>query len=511
MRGIVKRFPGVVANDGVAFDLRMGEVHALLGENGAGKSTLMNVLVGLYRPDEGSIEVDGRPVDIRSPRDAIAVGLGMVHQHFTLVPSQTVTENILLGLDRPRFRLRLGRFEDEVTQLAERYGLRVDPRAKVWQLSVGEQQRVEILKMLYRGVRVLIMDEPTAVLAPQEVEQLFRTLRAMTAGGHSIVFISHKLREVVAIADRITVMRRGKVTAAGIPAAGATRADLARLMVGRSVIETVERTPCRPGEVVLSLRDIEAENDKGLPALRGVSLDVRAGEIVGIAGVAGNGQSELAQVITGLRPCRGRIEIAGRETANRPAGEVIRQGVAHVPEDRTGVGSAPNLSVTDNLIMKRYREPPIARGWVIDAGAARIAAERLRDDYRIATPSIDTAVRMLSGGNLQRLILAREIESHPRLMIAVQPTRGLDVGAIEGVHQLLLARREAGAATVLISEDLDEVLALADRVAVMYEGHLHGPFDAGNVDVGGIGLLMTGGEWAPGGPAETPPAGAPAR
>jgi simple sugar transport system ATP-binding protein len=511
MQGIVKRFPGVIANDGVDFDLRVGEVHALLGENGAGKSTLMNVLAGLYRPDEGRIEVDGRPVEIRSPRDAIDVGLGMVHQHFTLVPSQTVTENIILGLDRPRFRLSLGRFEDEVGELAERFGLRVDPRAKIWQLSVGEQQRVEILKMLYRGVHVLIMDEPTAVLAPQEVEQLFRTLRAMTADGHSIVFISHKLREVVAIADRITVMRRGKVTAAGLPAAGATPADLARLMVGRSILETVERAPCRPGEVVLSLRDVEAENDKGLPALRGVSLDVRAGEIVGIAGVAGNGQSELAQVITGLRPCRGRVEIAGRETANRSAGEVIRRGVAHVPEDRTGVGSAPNLSVTDNLIMKRFREAPVARGWVIDTAAARNVAEHLKDDYRIDTPTIESAVRLLSGGNLQRLILAREIESHPRLMIAVQPTRGLDVGAIEGVHRLLLDRREAGSATVLISEDLDEIFALADRIAVMYEGHLHGPFDAETAHVQGIGLLMTGGEWTPDGSQWAPVAGAATR
>ena len=497
MLGIVKRFPGVVANDGVDFDLRVGEVHAVLGENGAGKSTLMNVLVGLYRPDEGRIEVDGRPVDFHSPRDAIGAGLGMVHQHFTLVPSQTITENILLGLDQPRFRLRLGSFEDEVAELAERFGLRVDPRAKIWQISVGEQQRVEILKMLYRGVRVLIMDEPTAVLAPQEVDELFRTLRSMTASGHSIIFISHKLGEVIAIADRITVMQRGRVTAAGIPAAGATKADLARLMVGRAVIESVERTPFRPGDVVLSLRDVEAENDRGLPALRGISVDVRSREILGIAGVAGNGQSELAQVITGLRPCRGHIEIAGRETANREASDVIRQGVAHVPEDRTGVGSAPNLSVTDNLIMKRYREPPVARGWAIDQTEARRLAEHLRDDYRIVSPSVDAAVRLLSGGNLQRLILAREIDSQPRLMVAVQPTRGLDVGAIEGVHRLLLARRDAGAATVLISEDLDEIIGLADRIAVMYEGRLRGPFDTGAVDVHGLGLLMTGGDWEP--------------
>jgi simple sugar transport system ATP-binding protein len=502
MRGIVKRFPAVVANDGVDFDLRAGEIHALLGENGAGKSTLMNVLAGLYRPEEGTIRVDGREADFHSPRDAIAAGLGMVHQHFTLVPSQTVTENVLLGLDRPRFRLQLGRYEAEIARLADGFGLRVDPRTKIWQLSVGEQQRVEILKMLYRGVRVLIMDEPTAVLAPQEIEDLFATLRSMVASGHSIVFISHKLREVLEIADRITVMRHGRVTAAGLPAAGATRTQLAELMVGRSVLEYVEKSPAHPGAVVLSLERVEAENDKGLPALRGVSLQVRAGEIVGIAGVAGNGQSELAQVITGLRPCRGRIVLNGAETANRPPGEVIRRGVAHVPEDRTGVGTAPNLSVTDNLIMKRYRDAPIAHGWVIDTGQARRVAEHLKADYSITAPSTETAVRLLSGGNLQRLILAREIDGDPKLLVAVQPTRGLDVGAIEGVHRLLLARRDAGAATILLSEELEEVIGLSDRVAVMYEGRLKGPFDVDEINVTGLGILMTGGEWTP--PAREP-------
>jgi ABC-type uncharacterized transport system ATPase subunit len=510
MRGIVKRFPGVVANDHADFDVRAGEVHALLGENGAGKSTLMNVLAGLYQPDGGMIRVQGRPVAFHSPRDAIAAGLGMVHQHFTLVPSQTVTENILLGLDRPRFRLRLDRFNDEIATLGETFGLRVDPRAKIWQLSVGGQQRVEILKMLYRGVRILIMDEPTAVLAPQEVEELFRTLRAMTAQGHSIVFISHKLAEVVAIADRITVMRRGAVTAAGIAASSTTKPELARLMVGRSILEAVERTPSHPGEVLLSLRGVAAENDRGLPALRDVSLDVRAGEIVGVAGVAGNGQSELAQVITGLRPHRGLISIAGEATPARSAADVIRRGVAHVPEDRTGVGSAPNLSVTDNLIMKRFRSAPVGRGWVIDTSAAHRVAEGLRAEYQISTPSIDTAVRLLSGGNLQRLILAREIDLQPLLMVAVQPTRGLDVGAIEAVHRLLLARRDHGCATVLVSEDLDEILALADRVAVMYEGHLHGPFDAAAVDVNGLGILMTGGEWQPASKAGEPAGSEPA-
>jgi simple sugar transport system ATP-binding protein len=498
--GVVKAFPGVIANDHVDFDLRQGEIHALLGENGAGKSTLMNILAGLYRPDEGEIRIDGQPVAFRSPRDAIAAGLGMVHQHFTLVPSQTVTENILLGLDRPRFLLDARASEAEIGRLAAQFGLRVDPRAKIWQLSVGEQQRVEILKMLYRGARILIMDEPTAVLAPQEVDELFRTLRAMTAAGRSVVFISHKLTEVLAIADRITVMRRGRVTAAGIPAAGVTRAELARLMVGRELLETFERTPFALGEVLLSVRDVEADNDRGLPALRGVSLDVRAGEVVGIAAVAGNGQAELAEVITGLRPCSGTIAVGGLRISNRSPGHAIRQGVAHVPEDRTGVGSAPNLSVADNLIMKRYRESPVSRGWFIDDAVARKLAESLKDEYRIAAPSIDTEARLLSGGNLQRLILAREIETKPALLVACQPTRGLDVGAIEAVHRLLLERRASGAAILLVSEDLDEILALADRVDVMYEGRIVGTFDARTADVHEIGLLMTGGDGGSGGP-----------
>ncbi|HEX3428922.1 MAG TPA: ABC transporter ATP-binding protein [Candidatus Limnocylindrales bacterium] len=492
-RGIVKTFPGVVANDRVDFDLRQGEVHALLGENGAGKSTLMNILAGLDRPDAGEVLVDGTPVSFGSPREAIAAGLGMVHQHFTLVPSQTVTENILLGLDRPRFLLRERQSEAEVAALAARFGMRVDPRARIWQLSVGEQQRVEILKMLHRGARILIMDEPTAVLAPQEADDLFATLRSMTREGRSVVFISHKLGEVLAIADRVTVMRRGVVTAAGLPTAGATKADLARLMVGRSVLESLDRTEFRPGPVVLSVDGVSATNDRGLPAPRGVSLDVRAGEIVGIAAVAGNGQSELAEVITGLRPCSGSIRIGGTPVANESVGSVIAHRVAHVPEDRSAVGSAPNLSLTDNLIMKRYREAPVARGWLMDDAAARGIASRLKDDYAISSPSIDTPVRLLSGGNLQRLILAREIETKPGLLIAVQPTRGLDVGAIEAVHRLLLGLREKGAAILLISEELDEILALADRVDVIYEGRVVGSFPAADADVHRIGLLMTGG------------------
>ncbi|MEO8274329.1 MAG: ABC transporter ATP-binding protein [Chloroflexota bacterium] len=490
--GIVKRFPGVLANDHVDFELRAGEVHALLGENGAGKSTLMNILAGLYDADEGEIRVEGRPVAFRSPRDAIAAGIGMVHQHFALVPSQTVTENVILGLDRPRFRLGLDRFDEEIRELAASVGLHVDPRARIWQLSVGEQQRVEILKLLYRGARILIMDEPTAVLAPQEIDELFATLRSMTAAGRSVVFISHKLGEVLAIADRITVMRRGHVTAAGIPAAGATKEELARLMVGRSVLERIHRVDRAPGEVVLDVQGVEALNDRGVPALRGASLQIRSGEIVGLAAVAGNGQAELAEAVTGLRRCRGSIRLHGEEIANRSPGHAIKRGMGHIPEDRASVGSAPNLSIVDNAIMKRYREGPIARGWMLDRVAARELAERMTSEYQIAA-TVDSDARLLSGGNLQRLILAREIERRPGLLVAVQPTRGLDVGAIETVHQLLLDRRAEGAAILLISEELDELIALADRIDVMYEGRVVGSFPPDANLLHDIGLRMTSG------------------
>jgi ABC-type uncharacterized transport system ATPase subunit len=491
--GVVKSFPGVVANDHVDFDVRPGEVHALLGENGAGKSTLMNILAGLYRPDEGHVLMDGAPVEFRSPRDAIAHGVGMVHQHFALVPSQTVAENVLLGLDRPRFRLDLRKTEAEIETIAREVGLHVDPRAHVWQLSVGEQQRVEILKMLYRGARVLIMDEPTAVLAPHEAEELFVTLRAMTASGRSVVFCSHKLGEVLAIADRITVMRAGRVTASDVAPAGATRADLARLMVGRSVLESLDRAPVARGRVVLAVQGVSAQNDRGLPALRDVTLEVHAGEIVGIAAVAGNGQAELAEAITGLRPCTGRIEIDGQDVANRPARHAIRAGAGHVPEDRAGVGSAPSLSIVDNLIMKGYRHEPVSKGWFMDHDAARAMATRLTAAYAVSAPSIDTPVRILSGGNLQRVILAREIDAGPALLVAVQPTRGLDVGAIEGIHQTLLELRAGGTAILLISEELEELLTLSDRIAVMYEGRITASVEPATADIHEIGLFMTGG------------------
>jgi simple sugar transport system ATP-binding protein len=493
MRGIVKRFPGVLANDHTDFDLRQGEVHALLGENGAGKSTLMNVLAGLYKPEEGEIWVNGQRVTFNSPRDAIAAGIGMIHQHFMLVPTQTVTENIILGLNDPRFILNMPELDKRVLALQERYGLKVDPRARIWQLSVGEQQRVEILKMLYRGARVLVMDEPTAVLTPQEVDDLFITLRSMIQGDHSIVFISHKLDEVRAIANRVTVLRRGKVTAAGIPVGNASKADLARLMVGRDVVFNIHKNPANPGEMALSVEDICAENDRGLPALRHFSIHVRAGEIVGIAGVAGNGQSELAQVITGLRKCScGRVFIGGEDIANQTPSAAIKRRVAHVPEDRHGVGSSPGLSLADNLIMKNYRQSPVSQGWVLNRPVIRRQANELKNAYDIVAPTIDVHARLLSGGNLQKAILAREMSAGPRLIVAVQPTRGLDVGAIEAVQRVLLQERDKGTAILLISEELEEIMTLSDRIVGIYEGQNMGELKAEEATLTEIGLMMAG-------------------
>ena len=491
MQKIVKRFPGVLANDRADFELRRGEIHALLGENGAGKSTLMNVLAGLYQADAGVIKVNHKEVSFHSPKDAIRAGIGMIHQHFMLVPSQTVTENVLLGMDEPRFRMNLNEYDQKIADLGKRFGMEVDPKAKIWQLSVGEQQRVEILKMLYRGAQVLIMDEPTAVLAPQETEVLFGTLRAMVAEGKSIIFISHKLQEVMAIADRVTVLRKGKVTATGVPTQGSTRQELARLMVGRDVVFQMSKKEQEPGKVVLKVSDVQAENDKGLPAVRGISFEIHQGEIFGLAGVAGNGQRELSQMIAGLRKCTaGKIVLNGVEINNHPAQYAIQRGLAYVPEDRTHVGSSPNLSVTDNVIMKNYNHEPISHGWLLDIPAARHFATDLKEAYNIVVPTIDTPVRLLSGGNLQRVILAREISGHPALLVAVQPTRGLDVGAIEGVHKLLLAQREAGAAILLITEELEELLSLSDRVAVIYEGRLMG--EVRDPDMETVGLMMTG-------------------
>lgn len=493
MRGIVKRFPGVLANDHANFDLRRGEIHALLGENGAGKSTLMNVLAGLYRAEEGEIYVDGVRADIGSPRDAIANGIGMVYQHFMLVPSQTVTENIILGLDEPRFFLNLPQAEKRVQELSKQFGMKVDPRAHVWQLSVGEQQRVEILKMLYRGAKVLILDEPTAVLTPPEAHDLFETLHSMVKQGRSVVFISHHLNEVLEIADRVTVMQKGRVTAAGVSPKGMTKKDLARLMVGRDITFSLNKDQIEPGEMILEIEDLHALNDRGLEALRGLSLRVCANEILGVAGVAGNGQSELSQVITGLRPATaGHVRLGAYDLTNHSARDIYMRGVGHIPEDRLGTGLASGLSVMYNLILRGYTEAPLARGWAINWGLAHRVSQGLVEKFEISTPSLATRVGALSGGNTQKVILAREISKRPDLLVAVHPTRGLDVGATEAVHKLILQQRAAGAGILLISEDLDEILALADRIAVIYEGRIVGEMEAGQVDIDKIGLMMAG-------------------
>ena len=493
MRGIVKRFPGVLANDHIDFSCRVGEVHALLGENGAGKSTLMNVLAGLYRPEAGEIFVNGERVFLNSPQDAIAHGIGMVHQHFMLVPSHSVAENMVLGLNNPRFVLNLRRVEEQVMALGEQYGMSVNPRAKIWELSVGEQQRVEVLKMLFRGAKVLVMDEPTAVLTPQEVEILFKTLRDMTKRGHTIVFISHKLDEVASIADRVTVLRRGIVTAPAVPAKGTTKAQLAKLMVGRNVLFLIQKKKSQPGEVVLSVDQVRAENDRGLPALRDISLQVRAGEILGIAGVAGNGQRELAEVLTGLRkPTSGKLMFGNLPLDNHTNWMEVGQTLAHIPEDRAVMGSVPALGVAENLILKCFNRPPISTGWSINNLAVHENGVRLVEKYRISTPTVETPVRMLSGGNLQKVILARETSGQPKLMIAVHPTRGLDVGAIEGIHNLLIELRDQGTAILLISEELDELFSLADRIAVIYEGQLVGETSPERENLNAVGLMMAG-------------------
>jgi general nucleoside transport system ATP-binding protein len=491
LRGIVKRFPGLVANDGVDLELHAGEVHALLGENGAGKTTLMNVLTGLYRPDEGEILVDGRPVAFRAPRNAIDAGIGMVHQHFRLVDSLTVAENVLLGWHTPRVWLGRKAGIRQVAELAERYRMHVHPEARVWQLSVGEQQRVEILKALFRGARVLILDEPSAVLTPQEAGVLFEAIREMAARGEAIVVITHKLDEVQAVADRITVLRRGRNVGVARRGELDSRA-LARLMLGRDVSLDVAPAQAKTGEVVLRVHGASARSDRGLPALVDVSLDVRAGQIFGIAGVAGNGQRELAEVVAGLRPLEsGSVEVAGRRLRGSARG-AIDAGVAHIPEDRLGSGLVAGLSTTDNAILKAYRRPPVARGPLVDRRAARALAEGFLAAFDVSAVSPDAPVRLMSGGNLQRLLLARETAERPKVIVAVHPTRGLDVGGTETVRRVLREQQEAGAAILLVSEDLDEVLALADPVGVLHDGRLAGVVPRERCDVEELGLLMGG-------------------
>ena len=493
MRGIRKEFPGVLANDDVDLDIRKGEVHALLGENGAGKSTLMNILYGLYRHDAGEILLHGKPVSFGSARDAIQAGIGMVHQHFMLIPVMTVAENIVLGME-PRDGILLDErgAEARVRELSEQFGLVVDPGALVSEITVGQEQRVEILKALFRGADILILDEPTAVLTPQEAGELFEIVRSLKADGKSIIFISHKLNEVLEIADRITVLRRGKKIQT-VPREGATEASLARAMVGREVLLRVEKTPGTPGEVLLKVDDLQVVDERGLPKVRGVSFEVRAGEIVGVAGVDGNGQTELIEAITGLRRLDGgTIEVAGRPIHSPTARTMLDAGVGHIPEDRQRRGLVLEFSIAENIALHDYAKPPDARwGWLFPARLVERAGRIIKEfDVRGGGPL--TRAGALSGGNQQKVVAAREISRDPKALVAAQPTRGLDVGAIEYLHRRLVTERDEGRAILLVSLELDEIFSLSDRILVLYEGEIVGEH-AGAVSEEEIGLEMLGG------------------
>jgi general nucleoside transport system ATP-binding protein len=494
LRGITKRFPGVLANDDVTLDLRHGEVHALLGENGAGKSTLMNILYGLYTPDEGQILLHDQPIDLGSTKAAIEHGIGMVHQHFMLIPVMTVAENIVLAIE-PKTKgvlLDYDAARKRVRELSERYGLAVDPDARIDRISVGQQQRVEILKALYRGAEILILDEPTAVLTPQEAQELFDIIRALKEQGKSIIFISHKLNEVLEIADRITTLRRGKVVDT-IAAEGATEAGLARMMVGREVLLRVDKKAAQPGAPLLQVDDLHVIDDRDLETVRGVSLEVRGGEILGLAGVDANGQSELIDAIAGLRtPASGRILVDGEDLTKANAKTALDKGVGHIPEDRHRRGLVLPFSLTENLALHAYRYAPNSRYGFLNLRAMLQRARRLLKEFDVRGGTPATPAFALSGGNQQKVVLAREIDGDPKVLIAAQPTRGLDVGAIEFVHRRLVEQRDAGRAVLLVSLELEEILSLSDRVLVIYEGRIVGEFPPTATEEE-LGFAMTGG------------------
>ncbi|HET7011501.1 MAG TPA: ABC transporter ATP-binding protein [Anaerolineales bacterium] len=494
LRGITKRFPGVLANDHIDLSLEEGEIHALLGENGAGKTTLMNILYGLYQPDEGEVFVRGERVEIRSPSDAISAGIGMVHQHFMLIPVFTVAENVMLGQEI----LRQGDFLDRrqaerrVAEISGQFMLDVDPTAYVRDLPVGVQQRVEIIKLLYRQANILILDEPTAVLTPQESGELFKIMRSLASQGKSIIFITHKLREVMEVADRITVIRQGHVVGTTTPKL-ADRGKLAEMMVGREVMLEVEKSKAKIGETVLRVEHLVVASDRRQVAVDDVSFEVRAGEILGVAGVQGNGQTELVEAVTGLRAVQaGRISLLGQDITRASPRRVTELGSAHVPEDRQRDGLVLTFTVADNLTLSTYYLPPFARGPQLQREAILASAKERIREFDIRTPSPLTTVGSLSGGNQQKVIVAREFSRPIRLLVASQPTRGLDVGSIEYIHSRILQKREEGCAVLLVSPELDEIMELSDRIAVMYRGHLVGFVDAEEATKEEIGLLMAG-------------------
>ena len=493
VEGVTKRFPGVVANADVSFDLQRGEIHCLLGENGAGKSTLMNVVYGLYQPDEGHLHVHGRRVAFSSSADAIAAGIGMVHQHFQLVPVLSVTENIILGKELRRgLVLDMDTARDRVRELSARYGLHVDPDATVGDLSVGAQQRVELLKALYRDAEILILDEPTAVLTPQEVDEFFDVVDALVDAGKSVVFITHKLKEVLAVADRVTVLRGGRVVGRADPSRSSVQ-DLATLMVGREVTFEVDKTPAQPGKAVLELVDVRVADDRAHRAVDGLGLTVHSGEILGIAGVEGNGQRELVEAIAGMREVTsGDVCISGRSVVGSTPRQIEELGVGHVPEDRTKHGIVAPYPLTDNLALNRYHRAPFSRLWLLNRTALRRNAEDLVERFDIRTPGVDVPIATLSGGNQQKVVVARELSVPLRLLLVAQPTRGLDVGSIEFIHARIIEKRDEGTAVLLVSAELDEIMALADRIAVLYRGRIVDVMDRADATRERLGLAMAG-------------------
>jgi ABC-type uncharacterized transport system ATPase subunit len=492
MRDIVKRFPGVVANDGITLQVRQGEIHALLGENGAGKSTLMNILFGLYAPDEGQVFVNGKPANFHGPREAVHAGLGMVHQHFMLIPRFTVTENVILGAEGPVTMLDRKSAARRVAGIARSYGLDIDPDARVEDISVGLQQRVEILRALYQGSRMLILDEPTALLTPQEVEDLYGVLDRLRAAGGTIIFITHKLHEVAAVSDRVTVIRRGK-TIGTRETKGSTPQELAEMMVGRGVSLTVERPPAAPGETILEARNLQASSDHGRKALDIESFKLRRGEILGVCGVEGNGQGELVEVLSGLREwSSGSLTIGGQDVKGRDPNGFRDSGLSYIPEDRHHRGLVLDFPLWENVLLGNTEREPFVRGGMIDNRTSQAITRSLMEKYDVRAPSPTTQARSLSGGNQQKLIIARELQRNPDVLLAIQPTRGLDVGAIEFVHQALIDVRDAGKAVLLVSYDLDEILDLSDRIVVLYQGRITGEFLSGQVSRSQLGLFMGG-------------------
>lgn len=487
-----KAFYGVKANDNVNFELAAGEVHALLGENGAGKSTLCSILAGLYRPDSGEMRLDGAPVAFKNPKDALSAGVGMVYQHFRLVPNLTVAENLALGHPDIGVRINEKELHQSARELGEKYGLPVDPAARIWQLSVGEQQRVEILKLLYRNAQILILDEPTAVLTPQESKTLFKTMRQMASEGRSVIFVSHKLDEVKQVSDRVTVLREGR-TVGGVATADADTKELARMMVGKDLVLPERESQVDVGSAVLIATDIGVLSDRGLKVVNELSLEVRTGEVVGIAGVSGNGQRELAQALAGLRELTGgSIELDGEDITKASVLRRIRAGLAYVPQSRLGMGLAPGLTTEENLALKAFRRPPYTSGQRLVASAFRDEGARQIEQYDIRGVRPGLPIRLLSGGNLQKALVAREIETEPKVIILRSPTRGLDVGAMQAVRSLVLEERKKGVGVLLISEDLDELMALSDRLLVIYEGEIVGEMPTEEATAERIGLLMSG-------------------